>query len=200
MKHLPLPKMKHCCYCTTKFRLACILIATWSMMSTAHSIRILFCPVCTKIYTREGGILYIPMIIIMWILLLVDVVLLSCSFFFLLSLFLKAYPITLDLFIIFGFFAAILMVIHASVTIAQIIASDCNNGSDSVAHFFYAILWAYFILIVYTYREEMNCEPGELVEDEDGNVKTSKERLGVSASGTKLPKKFQGHMNTQLKP
>ncbi|CAH1635645.1 unnamed protein product [Spodoptera littoralis] len=195
MEYLPLPKMKHCCYCTRKFRLACILISIWSMLSTAHSIRILFCPVCTKIYTREGGVLYIPMIIIMWILLLVNVVLLSCSFFFLLSLFLKAYPVTLDLFMIFGFVSAILMVIHGAVTIAQIIGSDCNNGSDSVAHFFYAMLWAYFILIVNTYRPQMRCVPGELVDVEDEDEKNGE--LPGTPSGAK---KYQGHMNTQLRP
>ncbi|KAF9417093.1 hypothetical protein HW555_005712 [Spodoptera exigua] len=171
---LDLPKMTHCCYCTRKFRLACILIACWSMISTSHSIRILFCPACTKVYTREGGMFYIAMIVVMWLLFLINVVLLSCSFFFLLSLFLMVYPISADLFMLFGFISSIFMIIHALINIAQIIDSDCNNPSDSIAHFLYSILWVYFIFIVNTYRDEMRCYPGELVDEDDPKIDKDK--------------------------
>nr|XP_021195704.1 uncharacterized protein LOC110380134 [Helicoverpa armigera] len=157
MGGLPLPKLQRCCGCTRKLKIACILIAFWSMLSTSHSIRILFCPACSKIYFQgEGrGDFILEIIIVMWVLFVLDLFMLLSSFLYLLGLFLGKYRFTADLFMGFGFATAVTMCVHGVYNALQMIEVNCFNGSDSIAHFIYFILWMYFILIVNSHRDNM---------------------------------------------
>ncbi|XP_026731520.1 uncharacterized protein LOC113496479 [Trichoplusia ni] len=159
-----LPKLKRCCFCTRKLKVACLFIVIWSMLAAIHSTRILFWPACDNLYEIDGGTHYEAISYFKWLLFIINMCTLISSFAYFLGLF-WGNKHTADVFMLFGFLSALAMVVHASLNILQIICSygdtdendehSCTDPSDIIAHLIYFFLWCYFIMIVNSHRDNM---------------------------------------------
>ncbi|CAB3232038.1 unnamed protein product [Arctia plantaginis] len=157
------PKFKRCCWCTRHLRVACVFIVLWSMLATCHSCGILMWPACPTQYTDESNPLFKPSFVFMWILLILNMLTVVCSFGFLLTLLFGRFLSFAEAFLSLGLLSAFFMLCHGVITLTMFLTRheynfDCWNPSDGIAHIIYFIVWSYFICIANSYVYQLRGE------------------------------------------